>query len=424
MIGLCALAVFPAASAAAAPGWDPPRELSTPASAPLGLAAAAGVDPRGGAVVLWHAEPGVEAVVRAAGHGFGKPRPIAGSKLSMPDVTPRIAIDPRGAAVAVWSYFEPHPRFVEDGYSVEYTFGLRAAGRAPAGGFGRAQTLTDQLDSDPNADVAIDPTGTAVVLWTDAAGMHAAARPAGSRRFGRAQVVGSTQADPQVSVGAEGAKIASWSGPGAARVAVSGDGSSFRRATTLAIEGLGNATPVLAVDGRSSVTAAWARDGRVMATTCAASGRCARARALSPAGERAADARVAVASDGSAVVAWRTEDAVAAAARRGHGAFHAARVLATLAEGEKAADLAVAVGARGDAAALWTVHADGGDNVRAAVRRGKGRFLKARDLSADLPGAGLSDPDVAVDAGGNALAVWGAMTDGRPSINAAAYSSR
>ena len=75
----------------------------------------------------------------------------------MPDLRPQLAFDAKGAALAIWSYFEPHPRFVEDGYAVDYTFGLRAAGRAPGGRFDGAQTLTDRLDADPSADVAIDP---------------------------------------------------------------------------------------------------------------------------------------------------------------------------------------------------------------------------------------------------------------------------
>ena len=72
----------------------------------------------------------------------------------MPDLRPRLAFDAKGAALAVWSYFEPHPRFVEDGYAVDYTFGLRVLRRGADGAFGRAQALTDKLDADPSADVA------------------------------------------------------------------------------------------------------------------------------------------------------------------------------------------------------------------------------------------------------------------------------
>ena len=50
----------------------------------------------------------------------------------------------------------------------------------------------------------------AKVIWTDEAGMHAAARAVGKRRFGRAQVISQTQADPQVTVGASGATTAAW----------------------------------------------------------------------------------------------------------------------------------------------------------------------------------------------------------------------
>ena len=413
-----ALCAFPAGASAR---WDPPRELSSSGSAPLNLQATAGIDPRGGAVVLWHAQPGVEAVVRAAGHGFGKPRAIPGSELSMPDLQARLAFDPRGAAVAVWSYFEPRPRFVEDGYAVDYRFGLRAAGRGPSGAFESAQTLTDQLDSDPSADVAFDPSGNAVVVWTDDAGMHASARPAGKRRFGRAQVVGDTKADPQVATGARGSAVAAWSEPGAARVSVSKKGTAFGKSTTLAISGLGKSKPVLAVDGRSGVTAAWSRDGRVMAATCSSSGRCGRPQALSPAGDKASTPSVDVAPDGTALVAWRTSSSVSAAARRGHGAFKSAQVLGRVDKGEKPSEVSVSVDGDG-AAVLWTVDDKSGDRTCAAMRRGvTHNFGKPRVLSSDVDGATLSDPQVVVGPRGIALAVWGALVDGRPSIHVAGY---
>jgi hypothetical protein len=422
-----ALALPVAATASPAPtGWGPPREISDGSSSPLGLAATAGVDGSGNAVVLWHADAGVESVLRSAGRGFGSPRAIPGSRLSMPDLRPRLAFDAKGAALAVWSYFEPHPRFVQDGYAVDYTFGLRVAGRTAHSTFGAAQTLTDKLDADPSADVAFDPRGTAVVIWTDQAGMHAAARPAGKRRFSRAQVISQTQADPQVAVGASGSAVAAWAGQShgtwSVRAAVAERGKAFGVASKLPIAGLGNAKPVVAVDGRSAVTAAWASRGRVMAATCSASGHCGSAQALSPAGQAASDPRVAVAPDGTAVVAWRSQAGVAASLRRGHSPFGTPGTLASLAKGERATGLAGAVGPHGDAATLWTIHAADGDRVEGALRHGSGaRFARASRLSGPVAHAAWSDPQVVVAPSGSALAVWGALIDGRPSIQAAAY---
>lgn len=422
------LATAPAAFAAPA-AWGPPHELSGSGSSPLNLGATAGIAPNGSEIVLWHSAGGVESVVRSVGRGFGSPRAIAGSTLSMPDLRPRLAFDPSGAALAVWSYFEPHPRFVESGYAVDYTFGLRVASRGPSGGFGRAQTLTDNLDADPSADAAFDPKGNAVVVWTDEAGMHAAARPAGHRRFGRAQIISQAQADPQVTVGASGSATAAWAarGHGAWRVgaAASHSGAAFGSDIALKIPGLGSAKPVIGVDGRSAVTAAWSTRGRVMAATCRASGDCGTAKALSPAGETAADPQVAVAPDGTAVVAWKSGDAVEASLRRGHESFGTPGRLTTLDSGQTATDLAVAVGPTGDAAALWTIHSAAGDRVQAALRHGsRARFAKASTLSASVPGAHWSDPQVVLDAHGNALAVWGALIDGHPSIQAAVYDAR
>jgi hypothetical protein len=82
----------------------------------------------------------------------------------------------------------------------------------------------------------------------------------------------------------------------------------------------------------------------------------------------------------------------------------------------------VGVGPGGDAAALWLVHADKGDRVQAALRHGPtARFAKASALTADIPGAAWADPQIVLDQNGDALAVWGAMIDGHPSIQAAAF---
>lgn len=417
------------AAPASAASWDPPRELSGPDSAPLNLAAAAGLAPTGEAVVLWHAQKGVEAAVRASGHNFGTPRPIPGSTLSMPDLRPQLAFDAKGAALAIWSYFEPHPRFVEDGYAVDYTFGLRVAGRAAkARVFGRSQTLTDKLDADPSADVAFDKSGNAVVIWTDEAGMHAAARAVGQRRFGRAQVISQTQADPQVTVGSSGLATAAWAAEsrGSWRVgaAAAHEVPSFSSAVTLRLPRLGKSKPAIGVDGRAGITAAWSDDGRVMAATCGASGRCGRAKALSKAGEKAGDPRVAVASDGTAVVAWSSPAGVSAALRRGHGTFRSPGRLASLKDGETAKGLAVAVGPKGDAAALWLVDSDDGERVQAALRHGaRARFAKASALTGKVPGARWSEPQVVVGQDGDVLAVWGAMIDGHPSIQASTFDA-
>jgi hypothetical protein len=201
-------------------------------------------------------------------------------------------------------------------------------------------------------------------------------------------------------------------------------GASFGSARVLKIPGLGKSKPVIGVDGRSAITAAWSDNGRVMATTCGTSGRCGRATALSKRGEKAADPRVAVAADGTAVVAWRSPEGISAALRRGHGTFRSPSRLAALGDGQKASDLAVAVGPAGDAAALWLLDTDKGERVQAALRHGsRARFAKASNLTGAIPGANWSDPQIVLDEHGNALAVWGALIDGHPSIQAASFDA-
>jgi hypothetical protein len=85
----------------------------------------------------------------------------------------------------------------------------------------------------------------------------------------------------------------------------------------------------------------------------------------------------------------------------------------------------VAVGPAGDAAAMWLVDTDQGERVQAALRHGpRARFSTASALTGVVAGAHWSDPQIVLDEHGNALAVWGAMIDGYPSIQAATFDSR
>jgi hypothetical protein len=62
--------------------------------------------------------------------------------------------------------------------------------------------------------------------------------------------------------------------------------------------------------------------------------------------------------------------------------------------------------------------------VQAALRHGaRARFAKASALTGVVAGAHWSDPQIVLDEHGNALAVWGAMIDGHPSIQAATFDA-
>ena len=411
---LCAL---PAAANAAS--WQPPRELTGARSAPVSTAATAAVDARGTKLVLWHSERGVEAAAAAARRGFGEPAPIPGSRQSMGDLTPQLAFDARGAAVALWSYFEPHPQFVDGGYKVEFEFGLRAALRPPGKSFERAETLTDDLETNPNSDLAIDAAGTAVAVWSDDRGLHAMARPRGAKRFQRAEVLSVTEADPQVGTSSRTA-VATWSGRRGGntlvRVAVARHGETFGDPGTLKLRGLGGARPAIAVDSRARITAAWARRGRVHAATCNPDGSCGETRLLSAPGEDARDPRVAVGADGTAVIAWRNDEGVATALRPPRRHFRKGTTVGELADGERLGELALTVGARGDAAAVWTVRGRDRQSVKAALRAAGRRFGRARTISADVEKAAWNAPEVAVGPKGDVLAVWGGTIDGRPVV--------
>ena len=171
--------------------------------------------------------------------------------------------------------------------------------------------------------------------------------------------------------------------------------------------------PQVAVDAAGDAVAVWDfYDGAtwiVQAATRPAGGAWHAPVDVSAPGPDAGRAQVAIGPSGDAIAVWRRFDGanriVQAAARPAGGAWHAPVDLS--APGRNADYARVAVGAGGLAYAVWVSdNADGTSVVQAAARSGGGAWRAPVDLSS--PGRVYEDPpEVAVDAAGDAVAVWG-----------------
>jgi PASTA domain len=128
---------------------------------------------------------------------------------------------------------------------------------------------------------------------------------------------------------------------------------------------------------------------------------------LSPAGQDAFAPQVALDPAGNEVAVWALVDggryAVQAAARPAGGRWGAPQDLS--AAGENADDPQVALNPGGDAVAVWRHWRDSSATVQAAVRPARGKWGVPQDLS--VAGVVASGPDIALDSAGNAVAVWG-----------------
>ena len=170
------------------------------------------------------------------------------------------------------------------------------------------------------------------------------------------------------------------------------------------------AEPQLAVDGDGDAVFTWQRfDGthnRIQARTRSAAGVLGAVQTLSPPGENASDPQVAVEADGDAVFTWTrfdgTSDRIQARARSAAGTLSAVQTLSD--PGHNASEPQVAVDAEGDAVFTW-VRFDGVKHrIQARTRSAAGVLTAVRTLSD--PGQAAFAPQVAVDAGGDAVFTW------------------
>jgi hypothetical protein len=351
-----------AGAAAAAPSWTGPVELS-PAGRVVGPELA--LNGVGDAVVVWNREEGevcpeapdnpacvhvVEAISRAP-EASSWQSPV---ELARPGVGsgPRVALDPIGNAVVAWSHDIGEPRILQASYR-----------RGRSGPWDNPIDVSDERFRAGTQQVGVDSAGNVFVAWarsgTEGLVVQAAVRPVESGVWG-----------PPVDVSVAGAV-------GAPSLAVGPGGQA-----------------VLAWVLSTGVVQATVWTGVWQAPVDLGSG-------------AASDVAVAVSASGDAAAAWSSRrDAsviVQAAFRsRGSGWTPAGDVAAT-GRSESAAPQ-VAIDVAGNAHAVWV-----GSAGRALVQgstRSRASSAWSPPVEISPPDRDASDPRLALDAAGNAVAVW------------------
>jgi hypothetical protein len=276
------------------------------------------------------------------------------------------------------------------------------------------------------AQVAFDASGNALAVWQGFDGTsfvaQSAFRPAGGAFAAPLDLsaTGHNAADPQVAFDGSGNALAVWDRSNGTSSIVQG---AFRPATgtfaapvdisVAGVAGRDAFDPQVAFDATGNALAVWERSNGtnqiVQAAFRPAGGAFAAPVDLSASGLGGEDARfpqVAFDASGNALVVWErsngTNEVVQSAFRPAGGAFAASVDLST--SGQNASDPQVAFDASGNALAVWEHPAGTGDLVQAAFRPAGGPFAAPVDVSTS--GQNAADPQVAFDASGNALAVW------------------
>jgi hypothetical protein len=409
------LASLTAASAGAAPAWLPALDLS--AAGHFAQSPQVGVDPQGNAVAVWTRFNGtnyiVQGAVRQAGSGVWQ-APVDLSAVGGNAVGPQVAVDPQGNAVAVWIRFSGTHEVVQ------------SAVRPAANGVWQAPVDVSVTGADAaSPQVAVDPQGNAVAVWTRFNGpnfiVQGAVRPAGSGVWQTPvdlSAVGGNALSPQVAVDPHGNAVAVWSRSnganeivqGAVRPAASG---LWQTPVDLSAVGGNALSPQVAVDPQGNAVAIWERSNGTNfivqgAVRPAADGLWQAPVDLSAAGQDGRAARVALDPQGNAVAVWHRSNGantiVQGAVRPAADGLWQTPVDLSAAGGD-AQEPGVSLDPQGNAVAVWRRYNGTNDIVQGAVRAAASGAWQA---PVDLSPAGLSafGPEVALDPQGNAVAVW------------------
>ena len=426
LLASAALSIAPAPAQAAAQ-WLPPQTLSLP-----GLDASEQqltVDPAGDATVVWQGAEAPHAVIlassRPAGGAFGVPQVLTdpGAYAAQPDV----ASDARGDAVAVWLKAEGSSRRVQAAYR-------------PAGGaFGAVQTLSQAGAEADEPRVAMDGRGDAVLLWSIAGGGHAEVQAAVAAPGGAFAAPVSLSGPaavasvPQVALDEHGDAIAVWDGWDGSNIRIEDSvrpaGASFGAPQLLSPAGYNADTPQLAYDAAGDALVVWRFDGPPASTVQGAlrpaGGEFGGVQQVSaPSSEPAQDPQVAFDGEGHGVVAWQQSDGselridASVRAPAETGTFGAQSTLD--AGGQEAYEPRVAGDGLSGTLVSWETFNGMNSSAQVAARPDGAGFAPAVTVSAS--GALEGAPEVAVDAQGNALAVWSRFSGTDYLLEAADYS--
>lgn len=343
---------------------------------------------------------------------------------------PRIAIDSHGNALVVW-YRDGDPTGAgrNDIWSNYYTAGS---------GWGSAMLVeTDNAGPALSPQVAFDPSGVGVAVWLQSDGTASQIR---SNRFTAGAwgtvavleaVTPGASRDPQITIDASGNALAVWSryngtanlamanryavGAGWGAAAIIGSDTAFVAISQIQIAG----------DGSGNAVAVWNQGGKIQANHYAPGSGWGTAALIEWTGGDANSPQVAFDATGNALAVWQQNSGFGTPSRiwsnrytagTGWGGFPALIQTDSFGGGTATA-LApqIAMDASGNALAVWVQPDGASDNTpdiwvnRYTAGSGWGTTANLGQVRINIPGASGSPagwPQIAIDANGNALVVW------------------
>jgi PKD domain len=415
-----------ASPALAAPAWLSPIDLSAVGSDEPQIA----VDPAGNATAIWNGDPGglhtgfIESASHPAGGSWSQPTKL--STAGAEPFGPQIAVDPAGNAVAIWFNF--------NGNIVE------SASR-PVGGSWSLPTKLGETGGGIDARVAVDPAGNAVAIWARLSAtesiIESASHPAGGDWSGpvKVAVVPRFVERPRIALDPSGNAVAIWDRlDPAGRVIESASrpaAGSWSDPTRLSAVGAEAIATQVAVDSAGNAVAIWRRvnatESNIESASRPIGGDWSGPTPVSPTGIDAERPQLAVDPAGNAVAIWArlsaTESIIESASHPAAGSWSEPTQLSAAARsatGNDASQPQIAVDPAGNAVAIWrSVNGPNTTIIESASHPVGGSWSAPIGLSSASGSA--FEPQIALDPSGNEVAIWSRFTGTDDIIQAAAF---
>jgi hypothetical protein len=311
-----------------------------------------------------------------------------------------VAVSPNGDAVFAWTSF--------DGTSENCCRRIQARARSAAGPLSPVQTLTGPGQNVFFADVGIDADGDAVFTWADGGPVRARARSAAGTLSPVQTISQDTpNSPPAIEVAPNGRAIFVWSAGGHIRTRARSPAGSLSVVQT--VSGFRSNDFDMEVDSDGDAVFVWTlvrpnADDAIQARARSAAGTLSAVQDLSVGSVGGPE--VGVDADGDAVFVWtrfeQTDSRVYARARSRTGVLSAIQPVASLGS----ALPHVGVDADGDAVFVWQRPCGGLSSYCVLTRARSAAGVLSPVQSVSTPHGNFVFPQLAVDADGNAVYSW------------------
>jgi hypothetical protein len=401
-LSLAALIVPASASAA----WTTPVDLSASGQDAYDPAVAVALD--GDSVLAWQRSDGFDQRIEARTMTeTGALGPVMTLSAAGEDaIDPRVGVDDDGNGVIAWERYD----------GSDWRVQVRPLSEASV--LGATQTLSAAGNQNADPDIAVDEAGDAVIVWRNGTDQRIVGRTRDANGVLGARTwfsdAGGDAYGPRVDIDGDGDAVAAWLRHDGtnyrAQVRPVSNAGVFGADQTISDAGADAVGVEVAVDIDGDATLAWARwDGandRVQARTRSSAGALGAIATLSAAGQDAHNTEVGVEDNGDGVVVWERFDGadfrIQARSVAASGVLGAVSTISIA--GENALDPEIAVDADGDAVIAWKRWL--GPDMRAHAKTMSNAGVFGPGITLSDAGESASEPKVGVDELGDAVVTW------------------